>query len=481
MTEQLHALLANASVLIVEDSESLRSLYLAYLRDQPWHTKGVGMASDAIACIEESTPTLVLLDLQLPDANDLELLTALREQAPDIGVVVATGHGSVDLAVEAIRLGAIDFLEKPLSKDRLTQTLRNALERLMLQQQVSSLLSAATRDRFHGFIGKSLAMQAVYRTIAAAAPSKATVFITGESGTGKEVTARAIHAESPRRDGPFVPLNCAAIPRELIESELFGHQKGAFTGAQQAREGASEQAHGGTLFLDEIGEMNLDLQSKLLRFLQTGMVKRLGANQERQVDVRFLCATNRDPWAEVQAGRFREDLYFRLHVIPLHLPPLREREGDVLLLASELLERFAREEGKSFAGFSAEVEAAILRHPWPGNVRELENVIRHAVVLNAGGEIGSTQMLLELRRITRSPVYAADAPALAAPAPAVAPPAEAIPVVANGTIEPLAAVERRVIEHAIAVCKGNIPEASRKLEVAPSTIYRKLAQWGCAQ
>ena len=483
MTERLRKLLSAATVLIVEDSESLRSLYLAYLREQPWRTVGVGSAADAIAAIAEATPTLVLLDLQLPDANDLELLTALSEQAPNIGVVVATGHGSVDLAVEAIRLGAIDFLEKPVSKDRLTQTLRNALERLMLQQQVDTLLGSETRERFHGFIGKSLSMQAVYRTITAAAPSKATVFITGESGTGKEVTARAIHAESPRREGPFVPLNCAAIPRELIESELFGHQKGAFTGAQQAREGAAEQAHGGTLFLDEIGEMNLDLQSKLLRFLQTGVVKRLGANLERQVDVRFLCATNRDPWAEVQAGRFREDLYFRLHVIPLHLPPLREREDDVLLLADELLQRFAREEGKRFAGFSAEVRAAMLRHPWPGNVRELENVIRHAVVLNAGGEIGASQLVLGARQSSRAaaPVPATSAaPAVgASPPPPSAVTTVATPGVAGGYIEPLAVVERRVIEHAIALCKGNIPEASRKLDVAPSTIYRKLAQWGC--
>jgi DNA-binding NtrC family response regulator len=478
MTERLRALLSAATVLVVEDSESLRRLYGAYLREQPWQTVSVGSAGDAIAAIADATPTLVLLDLQLPDANDLELLTALREQAPDIGVVVATGHGSVDLAVEAIRMGAIDFLEKPLSKDRLIHTLRNALERLMLQQQVDSLLSADTRDRFHCFIGKSLAMQAVYRTIAAAATSKATVFITGESGTGKEVSARAIHAESPRRDGPFVPLNCAAIPRDLIESELFGHQKGAFTGAQQAREGAAEQAHGGTLFLDEIGEMNLDLQSKLLRFLQTGVVKRLGANQERQVDVRFLCATNRDPWAEVQAGRFREDLYFRLHVIPLHLPPLREREDDVLLLATELLQRFAREEGKRFSGFSDDARETMLRHSWPGNVRELENAIRYAIVLNSGGEIGSEQLRLESRQNARGSSHASPpAPAFVPPAAPPAPLAVAATATATA-IEPLALVERRVIEHAIALCKGNIPEASRKLDVAPSTIYRKLAQWG---
>lgn len=471
MSDRVRALLAQASVLVVEDSESLRSLYLAYLREQPWKTLGVGTAADAIASINEAVPTLVLLDLQLPDADDLELLTALREQMPNVGVVVATGHGSVDLAVEAIRLGALDFLEKPLSKDRLIQTLRNTLERLVLQQQVESLLATEVRERFHGFIGKSLSMQAVYRTISAAAPSKATVFITGESGTGKEVCARAIHAESQRRDGPFVALNCAAIPRELIESELFGHQKGAFTGAQQAREGAAEQAHGGTLFLDEIGEMNLDLQSKLLRFLQTGEVKRLGANVERLVDVRFLCATNRDPWEEVQAGRFREDLYFRLHVIPLHLPPLREREDDVLTLADQFLKRYASEEGKRFSGYSEAARGLLLRYAWPGNVRELENVVRHAVVLNSGGEVGAAQLALESRPNARLAAVNA-APGTPTPVSAT----QAAPAL-NTVIEPLARVERRVIEHAIALCKGNIPEAARKLEVAPSTIYRKIAQW----
>lgn len=468
---------SDARVLIVEDSDSLRMLYQAYLREQPWQTECVNSAMEAQIAVSEDPPTLILLDLQLPDANDLEFLQMLREQAPDIGVVVATGHGSVHLAVEAIRLGAIDFLEKPVSKDRLTQTLRNALDRLMLQRQVETLIGTDVRDRFHGFIGSSLAMQAVYRTITAAAPSKATVFITGESGTGKEVTARAIHAESPRRQRPFIALNCAAIPRELIESEIFGHQKGAFTGAQQPREGAAEQANGGTLFLDEIGEMNLDLQSKMLRFLQTGTVKRLGSNHEQQVDVRIVCATNRDPWAEVQAGRFREDLFFRLQVIPLHLPPLREREDDVLLLADELLRRFAREENKAFSGFTTEARAAIRHHAWPGNVRELENVIRQAVVLNPGGVVTLAQLRLETRQPSRASL------ALTSPQSS----STSMLAVGNGSgnghgsseaIEPLALVERRAIEHAIAVCKGNIPEAARKLDVAPSTIYRKISQWG---
>ena len=462
---------------MVEDSVSLRELYLAYLRDEPWQTSGVGSAAEAAAHIEAELPTLVVLDLQLPDSDDLEFLQLLREQLPSMGVIVATGHGSVQLAVEALRLGALDFLEKPVSRDRLVRTVRIALERLVLEHQVEALLQSEHRESFHGFIGASVSMQAVYRTITAAAQSKATVFITGESGTGKEVCARAIHAQSPRRDGPFVALNCAAIPRDLIESELFGHQKGAFTGAQQAREGAAEQADGGTLFLDEIGEMSLELQSKLLRFLQTGMVKRLGATSEQQVDVRFLCATNRDPWAEVQAGRFREDLYFRLHVIPLHLPPLRERDDDVLRLADTFLQRFGKEEDKRFDGFDEAARDAMLKHPWPGNVRELENVIRQAVVLNRGGVIGAVQLALDPRRWSRfanaSPAVAGAGAVPAASATAAATTGHLI----TTAIEPLAVVERRVIEQAIAACRGNIPEAARELEVAPSTIYRKIALW----
>ena len=473
MNDRLTQRLRQARVLVVEDSISLRQLYLAYQREEPWQTVGVGSAAEAAAHIEAEAPTLVVLDLQLPDSDDLEFLRLLREQLPAMGVIVATGHGSVQLAVEALRLGALDFLEKPVSRDRLVRTIRIALERLVLEHQVEALLQSEHRSSFHGFIGASVSMQVVYRTITAAAQSKATVFITGESGTGKEVCARAIHAQSPRRDGPFVALNCAAIPRDLIESELFGHQKGAFTGAQQAREGAAEQADGGTLFLDEIGEMSLELQSKLLRFLQTGMVKRLGATSERQVDVRFLCATNRDPWAEVQAGRFREDLYFRLHVIPLHLPPLRERDDDVLRLAETFLERFGREEDKRFDGFDDGARDAMLKHPWPGNVRELENVIRQAVVLNRGGVIGAAQLALDPRRWSRL-AAASPAPAETAAAPVAVAGSGSAAVTA---IEPLALVERRAIEQAIAACRGNIPEAARMLEVAPSTIYRKIAQW----
>ena len=299
-----------------------------------------------------------------------------------------------------------------------------------------------------------------------AAASKATVFITGESGTGKEVCAETLHKLSPRHDKPLVVLNCAAIPRDLIESEIFGHIKGAFTGAVGDRVGAAERADGGTLFLDEICEMELDLQSKLLRFIQTGCFQRVGSSKQQQVDVRFVCATNRDPFAEVQAGRFREDLYYRLHVIPVVLPPLRERGEDVLQIARAFLRQFAAEEGKSFIGFSRECELILLDYAWPGNVRQLQNVIRNIVVLHEAELVQPAMLPSPLNQLIpqRQP--------------------EMAPVVsANGdsvTIRPMWLVEKEVIEQAIASCGGNIPQAANLLELSPSTIYRKRLAWSSA-
>src|SRR5690606_38452833 len=284
------------------------------------------------------------------------------------------------------------------------------LERQRLSRIVETYRSEIDRRSYAGFVGSSLSMQAVYRTIDAAATSKATIFITGESGTGKEVCAEAIHQKSPRRDGPFVAINCAAIPKELMESEIFGHVKGAFTGAIGDREGAAARADGGTLFLDEVCEMPLDLQVKLLRFVQLGSFMKVGGTETRQVDVRFICATNRDPLQEVAAGNFREDLYYRLHVIPLHMPPLRERERDVLDLAHHFLASFAAEEHKAFRRFAPEAEALLLSYDWPGNVRQLQNVLRNIVVLNEGETVEKAMLRDTLHRETPSRGTAATAP-----------------------------------------------------------------------
>lgn len=376
-------------------------------------------------------------------------------------------NGSVDVAVEAMRFGAFDFLTKPFDGKRLCATARNALKHQQLSSLVAQYRENFERSSFAGFIGASMAMQAVYRIIESAAPSKATVFITGESGTGKEVCAEAIHQCSPRRDQPFIALNCAAIPHDLMESEIFGHVKGSFTGAQGDRKGAASLADGGTLFLDEICEMDLDLQSKLLRFIQTGTLQRVGSGKLETVDVRFVCATNRDPLVEVKAGRFREDLYYRLHVIPLALPPLRERGEDILLLARELLLRYAGEENKRFRDFDADAVQVLLDYPWPGNVRELQNVVRNIVVLN-DGELVSPDILPPPLNGGRT----------LAPEPVVGiadPQSES--VVVRRQVRPLWQVEKEAIEQAIASCDGNIPKAAALLEISPSTIYRKKQSW----
>ena len=380
------------SVLLVEDTPSLARLYAEYLRKLDCEVTIEPIGARALKFIRERTPEVALLDLQLPDMNGLEVLERLQSERAPTGVVVITAHGSVNTAVEAMRLGAYDFLVKPFSADRLLVTVRNTVERLRLERIVETYREDLGRDRFHGFIGGSPAMQAVYHTIESAAASKATVFITGESGTGKEVCAEAIHRASPRRQAPFIALNCGAIPKDLMESEIFGHVKGAFTGAISDRTGAAAKANGGTLFLDEIAEMELALQTKLLRFVQTGTFQKVGETRQESVDIRIICATNRDPLAEVRDGRFREDLYYRLHVVPIQMPPLRERGDDILSVARAFLVAYAREEGKHFRRFTAEAEARLSTYGWPGNVRQLQNVIRNAVVLNDGEEV--TQEML---------------------------------------------------------------------------------------
>ena len=308
-------------------------------------------------------------------------------------------------------------------------------------------------------------MQGVFKSIEAAAPSKASVFITGETGTGKELIARAVHDLSPRRRAKFVAINCGAIPRELIESELFGHVKGAFTGATTDRAGAAELAEGGTLFLDELGEMPIELQPKLLRFLQLGEYQRVGDSKVRKSNIRIVAATNRDPLQAVRDGNLREDLYYRLHVIPVALPALRERGADILLLAESFLARYAQEEGKSFSGFARDAEEWLISHRWPGNVRELENLVRQIAVLKTGGEIERADLPDARDTLQKPPVQ----PEAATVQSDIAEP--------DYGLEPLWMTEKKAIERAIALCRGNIVAAAKQLQINPSTIYRKKASW----
>lgn len=467
-------------LLIVEDTPSLSRTYAAHLGEMFTQTEIVETAKSALSTVSEQTPSCILLDLKLPDANGLELLDRWVREELDAPIIVITANGSMGVAVDAMRRGAVDFVVKPTSRERLQATVKNVVETFKLKKTVRTYETEVNRKGFCDFVGRSLVMQGVYKTIEAAAPSKASVFVTGETGTGKELAARAVHQLSPRRDQQFVPINCGAIPKDLIESEIFGHVKGAFTGATSDRTGAAQSADGGTLFLDELGEMPIDLQPKLLRFIQTGEFARVGETATRKADIRIVAATNRNALQAVREGRLREDLYYRLHVIPISLPPLKERGSDILLLAEEFLSRFAREEGKKFTGFERAVEEWLVSQEWPGNVRELENLLRQIVVLNDGVEVsldmlprvGALTMQHQQEEVNR--VSQLNAPDM-----------DRRPLVnfalhtdaGSPVIEPLWLSEKKAIERAIAVCRGNITAAAELLEINPSTIYRKKTTW----
>ncbi len=457
-------------LLLVEDSCALAQLYLGYLEGEGYDIEHTASGNDAIRILGEIRPSVVLLDLNLPDISGIDVLDYIeREQIPTC-VIVVTGSGSVDKAVEVMRKGAFDFIEKPVGAQRLIITVRNALERSRLTRIVDTYEETQNRSLYEGFIGASPAMQAVYRIIDSAATSTASIFISGESGTGKELCAQAIHNRSRRADQSFVPLNCAAISPELVESELFGHVKGSFTGAVNDRDGAALTADGGTMFLDEICDMRLDLQCKLLRLIQMGEVQKVGSSKISEVDIRFICATNRLPFEEVRAGRFREDLLHRLQVIPIHMPPLRERNGDVLLLARKFLQDFVEQEGKSFECFDIGAEKALCAAPWPGNVRELQNVIRRAVVLNTGPVI-----TLEMMRAAMAENYCASYPATQnsgiAPVRARSL-AQSEDLISTESIVPLSIQKEQAITRAVELCGGSIVQAAALLRVNPSTIYR---------
>jgi len=462
-------------LLLVEDNPSIARVYLEYLRRGPYETRHCETGTAALAALAENSYAAVLLDIELPDMSGMEILKWITQRRLNTAVVVITAHGSINIAVEAMREGASDFLVKPFAPERLFVTLDNALERTNLRRIVDTLDTPGDSDQFCGFVGNSLAMRGVYRIVDIAAQSKAPVFIAGESGTGKELAAEAVHLRSPRKDKPFIALNCAAFPKDLIESEVFGHVKGAFTGAVADREGAGSRADGGTLFFDEICEMDIGLQAKLLRFIQTGTFQKVGGTQTQKVDVRFISATNRDPLKEVEAGRFREDLYYRLYVMPLLLPPIRERDDDVLLIARRFLAEYSREEGRAFQRFSPETEGILLNYAWPGNVRQLQNVVRQIVLLNDGDIVVPSMLPAPLSQIR---------PATAPAAPIISPvPTLPIP---NGhaPVEPtppasfsLSELERDLIELALELCGGNVLQASARLEISPSTLYRKREQF----
>jgi len=458
------------TLLVIEDTDDMTALYKLYLQDEPYNVTYVNNGADALAHIKKKVPNGIMLDLNLPDMNGMEILKYIKEQNLHSTVIVATGQNSVDIVVEAMRYKAYDFISKPFDEHRLLVTLRNALQHQDLATTVNFYKDKFERSEYYDFIGASPAMQAVYQIIDNAASSKATVFITGESGTGKELCAEAIHKHSPRKDKPFIAINCAAIPKDLMETEIFGHVKGAFTGAVKERKGAAQQADGGSLFLDEICDMDLALQTKILRFIQTGCIPKVGSNKTEKVDVRFICATNKDPLIEVQEGRFREDLYYRLHVIPINLPPLRERESDILLLAKYFLSKYSQEENKSFIGFSPEMEKFLLNYVWKGNVRQLQNLIRNIVVLNKGQQITTAMLPYPLPLLNQSSIQQSDTNTTYQNH-------DFIKKKPENVIRSLKEVEQEAILQAVELCDGNISKAAFLLGVNPSTIYRKRQSW----
>ena len=455
---------ATAPLLLIEDTPSLQLVYRQVLRAAGHEVATAGTGAEGLSAFRRQRPEVVLLDLMLPDCDGLDLMQSMLAARPETRIIVITANASINKAVEAMRAGAYEFLVKPFDEQRLLRSVSHALE----ARPVGAPADRAPMAAVGAFVGESPAMRDVYGKISSVARSTATVFITGESGTGKELCAQAIHERSGRAEGPFIALNCGAIPADLLESEVFGHLKGAFTGAISDKPGAAAAADRGTLFLDEICEMDLNLQTKLLRFLQTSQIQPVGATKPRKVDVRIVCATNRDPLEEVKAGRFREDLYYRLHVVPIHMPPLRDRGPDVVTIAETALRTFSAEEGKRFTGLSPEVADLFQRLPWPGNVRQLLNVLRNVVVLHDGPQVTLPMLPLELHHDAE----------LGATVEVLTPRAPTAELSLDRLVgRPLAEIERLVIEATLARNDGSVPRAARVLDVSPSTLYRKLDAW----
>lgn len=367
------------TVLVIDDEESIRKSLNGILRDEGFRPVFAQNGEEGIEKLREEAPDLILLDIWMPGIDGLEALRRFRELRPDQLVIMMSGHGSIETAVKATKLGAYDFIEKPLSLEKVLLSIQNALKIGQLVEENRTLREKIGKE--HEMVGNSPAINHLTEQIKMLAPSSGWVLIAGENGTGKELVARAVHTQSQRADQPFIEVNCAAIPEELIESELFGHEKGAFTGATAQRKGKFDKAHKGTLFLDEIGDMSLKTQAKVLRILQEHKFERVGGNRTIQVDVRVIAATNKNLEWEIHAGSFREDLYYRLNVLPLTVPPLRERQEDISLLAQHFLQFFCSKEGREIKELDPQVVPALEKYSWPGNVRELKNLMERLVIM----------------------------------------------------------------------------------------------------
>ena len=446
------------AILIVDDEAGVRSALSGVLRDEGY---GVDAVDSGEACLDRVVRTsydAIVLDIWLPGMDGLATLAKLQDRRVDAPVIMISGHGNIESAVRAIKMGAFDFVEKPLSLEKTVLVVANAVRQRRLEVENREL--RATVDRRHTIVGESYVLRQLLEQVAMAAPTNGRVLIYGENGTGKELVARNIHMRSRRMKGPFIEVNCAAIPEELIESELFGHMKGAFTGAVADRRGKFELADGGTLFLDEIGDMSVKTQAKVLRALQEQVVEPVGGTSSVKVDVRVIAATNKELTGEIRAGRFREDLYFRLNVIPIFVPPLRDRGADIALLADHFMAEFAREYGRRPKRLDAGAATGLQSYRWPGNVRELRNVIERLMIMVPGDTIALSDLAF-LDGATATAADAPDAPALT-------------------LHEARERFERDYILRALAAQHGNISRTADALGVERSNLYRKMKAFGIA-
>ncbi len=447
-----------ARVLVVDDETSARSGLQKLLDQEGYRVETAGDGARALEIARELAPDAVVTDLKMPGMDGVELLGELRKLDPELPVIVVTAFGDVSSAVDAMRAGADDYLTKPIDFDALSLAIARALKRRAIAAEAEQLRSQVREQEgagLAGMVGTSPAMQAIYRIARQVAAAKATVLITGESGTGKGEVAKAIHRLGPRAEAPFITLHCASLAETLLESELFGHEKGSFTGADKRRIGRFELAKGGTLFLDEVGEIPMATQVKLLRVLQEKTFERVGGGEPISVDVRLVAATNRDLAADVRAGRFREDLFYRLNVVHIEMPPLRARGADVLLLATHFLQRSAHENEKNVHGFSDAAREKILRHNWPGNVRELENAVERAVVMCGGAVVEASDLPVD-SALTQGPGLR----------------------IPGAT---MAEIEKHAILATLRACEGSTTRAAEVLGISVRTIQYRLHEYGLAK
>ncbi len=460
-------------VLVADDELNMRRVLEAMLRREGYDVITAANGMEAMGGMgTKGGVHTVITDLKMPGLDGMGLLKRLSAEYPDVPVVMITAHGSVESAVEAVKLGAFDYLEKPFEQEQIRQVVAKAINTYALSRRDARPEEPSGQGRFR-LVGQSPAIRTIYGVVEKVANTPSTVLISGESGTGKELIARALHENSSRHAGPFIKINCAAIPKTLMESELFGYDKGAFTGAVGAKPGRFELAHGGTLFLDEIGEIPIEMQVKLLRVLQESEFERVGGIKTIKVDVRLVTATNRDLLAEVGAGAFREDLFYRLNVVPIHIPPLRERREDIPLLADHFIAKFNDRLKKEIAAITPEAIERLVAYQWPGNIRELENLMERTILFCEGPEI----------RVSDLPPEVAGAPApQAVPAAAHAPGEETLRPAPESLKEAVRAeterVERELIQRALDATGGNVTQAARKLKISRKSLQTKMKELG---